>query len=336
MKLYNLSASQTSPCVVVKFKGCSIMLDCCLDLKSVRYFLPLYHGKKSTFHEKSSKQELKDEGSTSRLTSEIKEIFGRAFVDSSPEFSFPEVDLLDLSTVDAILLSNFSSITALPFITEYCGFKGQVYATEPTKQFGRLIMEELVEFCNKVPKDNYASVWKDTRFKRQLPSALQKCHEQRLTSWRQMYTADDLYNSMQKITDIAYAEKLTIFGALNVTAYSSGYAIGSCNWTIESDFEKIVYMSDTSRLPSHPHLLEDKPLHNADLLLFTGLTESPAHDPSRTINEFSNNILRTAKQGGNSLVPCLPCGVLFDLLEHLVNVADNSDCRDITDRKSVV
>ncbi len=40
--------------------------------------------------------------------------------------------------------------------------------------------------------------------------------------------------------------------------------------------------------------------------------------------------VRTAKQGGNSLVPCLPCGVLFDLLEHLVNVADNSDCRDIT------
>ena len=30
-----------------------------------------------------------------------------------------------------------------------------------------------------------------------------------------------------------------IFGALRITAHPSGYSIGSCNWTIQSDFEKV-------------------------------------------------------------------------------------------------
>lgn len=46
-------------------------------------------------------------------------------------------ELLDLSTVDVILISNYHCMMALPYITEHTGFTGTVYATEPTLQIGR-------------------------------------------------------------------------------------------------------------------------------------------------------------------------------------------------------
>jgi integrator complex subunit 9 len=46
-------------------------------------------------------------------------------------------ELLDLSTIDVILISNYHCMMALPYITEHTGFTGTVYATEPTLQIGR-------------------------------------------------------------------------------------------------------------------------------------------------------------------------------------------------------
>lgn len=44
----------------------------------------------------------------------------------------------------------------------------------------------------------------------------------------------------------------------------------------------------------------------------------------------SSFTVKTAKQGGNTLVPCLPSGIIFDLLEHLLNVIDIIENRDFT------
>lgn len=49
----------------------------------------------------------------------------------------PQRELLDLSTIDVILISNYHCMMALPYITEHTGFTGTVYATEPTLQIGR-------------------------------------------------------------------------------------------------------------------------------------------------------------------------------------------------------
>lgn len=85
------------------------------------------------------------------LDKELKECSGHVFVDSVPEFCLPETELIDLSTVDVILISNYHCMMALPYIIEHTGFTGTVYATEPTMQIGRLLMEELVNFIERVP-----------------------------------------------------------------------------------------------------------------------------------------------------------------------------------------
>lgn len=59
------------------------------------------------------------------------------FVDSAPEFCPPLSKIVDYADVDVILISNYMSMLALPFITEGTGFEGVIYATEPTLQIGK-------------------------------------------------------------------------------------------------------------------------------------------------------------------------------------------------------
>ena len=42
------------------------------------------------------------------------------------------------------------TLLALPYITEETGFRGAIYMTEPTLHFGRLFMEETIEFLEQV------------------------------------------------------------------------------------------------------------------------------------------------------------------------------------------
>jgi integrator complex subunit 9 len=54
-----------------------------------------------------------------------------------PWIILPKWDLVDFGTLDYILISNHHLITALPYITEYTNFKGQILATSPIKHFAR-------------------------------------------------------------------------------------------------------------------------------------------------------------------------------------------------------
>ncbi|KAK2510877.1 Ints9 [Columba guinea] len=281
MKLYCLSGHPTLPCNVLKFKSTTIMLDCGLDMTSTLNFLPLPLVQSPRLS-KLPGWVLKD-GSTF-LDKELKECSGHVFVDSVPEFCLPETELLDLSTVDVILISNYHCMMALPYITEYTGFAGTVYATEPTVQIGRLLMEELVNSIERVPKAQSASMWKN---------------------------------------------KEELFGAVQVTPLSSGYALGSSNWIIQSHYEKVSYVSGSSLLTTHPQPMDQASLKNSDVLILTGLTQIPTANPDGMVGEFCSNLAMTVRNGGNVLVPCYPSGVIYDLLECLYQYIDSAGLSNV-------
>ncbi|XP_046851891.1 integrator complex subunit 9 homolog [Xenia sp. Carnegie-2017] len=141
MKLYALGRNCKAPCYVLKFKQTTIMLDCSLDMLPSLNFTPLHLVEKKqgqSFSKPWFARELHDfDGFVDE--NNIREIAGNVFVDSEPEVLPPELDLLDLSTVDVILISNCFFMFALPYITEHTNFSGTVYATEPTSQMGRLV-----------------------------------------------------------------------------------------------------------------------------------------------------------------------------------------------------
>ncbi|XP_072490915.1 integrator complex subunit 9 isoform X2 [Notamacropus eugenii] len=324
MKLYCLSGHPTLPCNVLKFKSTTIMLDCGLDMTSTLNFLPLPLVQSPRLSNLPG-WALKD-GNTF-LDKELKECSGHVFVDSVPEFCLPETELIDLSTVDVILISNYHCMMALPYITEHTGFTGTVYATEPTVQIGRLLMEELVNFIERVPKAQSASLWKNKEVQRLLPAPLKDAVE--VSTWRRCYTMQEVNSALSKIQLVGYSQKIELFGAVQVTPLSSGYALGSSNWIIQSHYEKVSYVSGSSLLTTHPQPMDQASLKNSDVLILTGLTQIPTANPDGMVGEFCSNLALTVRNGGNVLVPCYPSGVIYDLLECLYQYIDSAGLSNI-------
>ncbi|XP_027629521.1 integrator complex subunit 9 isoform X2 [Tupaia chinensis] len=295
MKLYCLSGHPTLPCNVLKFKSTTIMLDCGLDMTSTLNFLPLPLVQSPRLSNLPG-WSLKD--GNAFLDKELKECSGHVFVDSVPEFCLPETELIDLSTVDVILISNYHCMMALPYITEHTGFTGTVYATEPTVQIGRL-----------------------------LPSPLKDAVE--VSTWRRCYTMQEVNSALSKIQLVGYSQKIELFGAVQVTPLSSGYALGSSNWIIQSHYEKVSYVSGSSLLTTHPQPMDQASLKNSDVLILTGLTQIPTANPDGMVGEFCSNLALTVRNGGNVLVPCYPSGVIYDLLECLYQYIDSAGLSNI-------
>ncbi|XP_062567093.1 integrator complex subunit 9-like, partial [Saccostrea cucullata] len=296
------------------------MLDCGLDIAQILKFLPL-----SVAPNKSDNTYKKwihsDKEKDKILGDELREVAGSVFVDGSLEFCSPELGMTTLSEVDAILLSNHNTMLALPYITEYSGFKGTIYCTEPTLQIGRQYMEELVTYVERNPQNKKCSKWKSEGILSSLPAPLREAI--RPTAWRECYTRHDIQTCLSKVQTVGYNEKRNIFGALTITACSSGYSIGSCNWTIKSPYQKICYISGTSTLTTHPKPMDTDPLRQSDLIILSSMTKTPGYNPDQMIGEFCVNTVVTIKNGGNVLVPCYPSGMTFDLFECLSGHLDS-------------
>ncbi|XP_076460396.1 integrator complex subunit 9-like [Babylonia areolata] len=324
MKLICLSDNPSKPCFVLYFKGVALMLDCGLDISQITHFLPLLTipGTILTkvtdcFTGGGDKRKLAE-----KLMPELKECAGKVFIDGAFEFAVPEFGLVDMSQIDAILISNHSTMLALPYLTKFTNFRGKIFATEPTLQTGRMFMEEIVRYVERNPKLKTASYWKEEDFASLLPSCLKTAKEPR--GWRKLFTQHDIDACLSKVQIVGHNQKLDVFGALQVSPTSSGWAIGSCNWLIQSSHEKICYLGASSTLTTHPKSMEQTQLKNSDVMILTGVTQTPLVLPDPMIVEFVQNCVSTVTRGGSVLVPCYPAGVIYDLFECLFMNLDNS------------
>eukprot|EP00064_Thunnus_orientalis_P017968 superscaffoldBa00003976_g18054 len=306
MKLYCLSGHPTLPCNVLKFKSTTIMLDCGLDTTSVLNFLPL---------------PLVHSPRLSKLP---------GWVSKDGTINLEKRELLDLSTIDVILISNYHCMMALPYIVEHTGFTGTVYATEPTLQIGRLLMEELVNFMERVPKAQSATCWKNKETQRMLPAPLKDAVD--VWTWKRCYSMQEVNSALSKVQLVGYSQKVVrtsfvreLFGAVQVSPLSSGYSLGSSNWIIQSHHEKVSYVSGSSLLTTHPQPMDQSSLKNSDILILTGLTQMPTANPDGMLGEFCSNLAMTIRAGGNVLVPCYSSGVIYDLLECLYQFIESAN-----------
>merc|ERR1712165_287157 len=189
---------------------------------------------------------------------------------------------MGMANVDAILISNYTTMLALPYITERTKFRGHIFMTEPCLHFGRLFMEETIEFIERSSSDSRKSksAWKDVP-KEFLPPPLNDAINPR--SWKTIYSRAQMETSLSKVTLVGFSEKKDIFGLLTVSPISSGYCIGSSNWLITSGYEKIAYVSGSSSLTTHPRPMDQSPLRNLDCMILTALTQAPTLSPDPMI-----------------------------------------------------
>eukprot|EP01098_Paradermamoeba_levis_P010049 TRINITY_DN4207_c0_g2_i1.p1 TRINITY_DN4207_c0_g2~~TRINITY_DN4207_c0_g2_i1.p1 ORF type:complete len:704 (-),score=190.32 TRINITY_DN4207_c0_g2_i1:65-1936(-) len=192
---------------------------------------------------------------------------------------------------------------ALPFITEYSGFKGKIYATEPTIQIGRQLMEEMVTLCK-------------LQSSAQNPNQTQASNEPH--HHHQLYSHFDVEKCIAKILPLNYGEEINIYSSLRIRPISSGFSLGSANWLLLSEYEKIVYMSDSAsanHLARHPEPMEINKMKGCDLLILSKLTNEPSVSPESSLERLLTNLGMTLNSGGNVLMPIHASGFIFDLFE---------------------
>ncbi|KAM3727886.1 Integrator complex subunit [Dirofilaria immitis] len=314
MQLIPLSSQPYRPCLLLKWSSACILLDCAVDMDALSSFLPSALCKSKLFsnlpvHPKNApKQCLKRYGE-------------HILVDGPFEVHPAQICSTSMNSVDAILVSNWMSLLALPFFTEETNFAGVVYATDPTLQLGRLVMEELLDFFDRVDREERDHSWKKPSLFMNFPNVPTSDPRE----WRPFYSREQMENCLTKVQRISFRESINIHGAATIAAYSSGYSIGSCNWIVRTEHEKIGYLSATSSRNSHTKPVQWDQLRGCDALILTSICRFPEHNPETSVCHAFAVIADTLKRNGCVLMPICPTGVLYDLLEVISMQLDQHD-----------
>uniref|UniRef100_A0A915Q0A4 Beta-Casp domain-containing protein n=1 Tax=Setaria digitata TaxID=48799 RepID=A0A915Q0A4_9BILA len=327
MQLIPLSSQPYRPCLLLKWSSASILLDCAVNMDALSSFLPAALCKSNlfsnlpTYPKNSPKQCLKRHGD-------------HVLVDGPFEVHPAQICSTSMDSVDAILVSNWMSLLALPFFTEETNFAGAIYATEPTLQLGRLVIEELLDFFDRVDRGERDDTWKNPALFMSFPNVPASDPRE----WKPFYTREQMENCLAKVQRISFRESINIHGAATIAAYSSGYSIGSCNWIVHTEHEKIGYLSATSSRNSHTKPVQWDQLRGSDALVLTSICRFPEHSPETSVGAFYlcftqrylvchafAVIADTLKRNGSVLMPICPTGVLYDLLEVISMQLDQHD-----------
>lgn len=340
MRIYCLNGDQNYPCFILTIKGCAIMLDCSLDLNNVEKFFPVALVQNQRY-EHMTNHKLKN----GKSIENIKEYNNHIFINSTIEFSPPEFNLINVEDVDAVLISNYHTMLALPYLTKLKNFRAAVYCTEPTLHMGRILMEELtglIKSNNNLTFDTKSQVntnefystnqCKQWKIHSNLLSQLLNISEthNKPHNWHSLYSKEDVDLCISKIKQVGFNERLNLFGSLYAVPRSSGYTIGACNWLIEADCDKIFYLPHSSLLNTHTKSIDLTGITNqiVDCLIISGLAKEN-NEPDLMSQEFCKAVVSTLKNGGNVLVPTYSTGKIYDLIEYLTSYLNDASLSTI-------
>ncbi|XP_015751078.1 PREDICTED: integrator complex subunit 9 homolog [Acropora digitifera] len=329
MKLYSLGRRSTAPCMVLQFKETTVMLDCSLDMSTLQHFTPL---------------SLVNDENTSHLklwtTREL-----------HPKKKSKLQIGKKINIMDEMRFPFFFSFVFFFNNSQHSGFKGKIYATEPTIQMGRELMLEMVVYAERVPRISKGEMWREREVLRCLPSPL--CDLKGAKSWRPLYRIIVLcvvnippqflnrrdppagfwtmikqsFRSWahENSNNLTFAKMLCrqLTGFENILHIQATYSV-----QIPST-KQVSYVSCSSTFTTHPLPMDQSLLKSSDALILTGVTEAPTANPDAMLGDFCNNLATTLKNGGNVLVPCWPSGVLYDLFECLYSYMDNASLTSI-------
>ncbi|KAG1711770.1 hypothetical protein DVH05_009013 [Phytophthora capsici] len=214
----------------------------------------------------------------------------------------PGLSSVDVGALDVVLLSNHHTLLALPLLTEVLGFKGKIYATQLTLDFGRLFLEELASLTG---NDN------DAIFTFEAVA-------DGLETEMPMFSLKEIEKCYKRVHCVEYSEVVPLAYGVQVTALSSGYSLGASIWLVEGPNDRLAYVAAASGdYNRHPKELDLLPLVDCETLLLTDL--KPDRDPhsntERMVERVVSGVTRVLERGGVCIVPTSPCGVVFDLVE---------------------
>ncbi|KAJ2812815.1 Integrator complex subunit 9 [Coemansia furcata] len=239
---------------------------------------------------------------------------------------------INWARVDFIILSNYEQMALLPYITEYTEFSGPVYATEPAKAYGRCVLEEglsaaLQGKASATMQGGSSSSMASTSNR---PQSSWNHTANGWDKWQAQlpYTQRDIVAAMEKITDVRHNEVISPVPFVQVYTRSSGYSIGSANWTVEYKNHRTAFISTSTFVTClHPQEWDSKVLSDAQAIVFCDAVDPASHEDDEVgaarsnaqvlqrINQLCSTAISTMKQRGRVLLVGEPYGVTQDIFQ---------------------
>ncbi|KAJ2784565.1 Integrator complex subunit 9 [Coemansia javaensis] len=234
---------------------------------------------------------------------------------------------INWARVDFVLISNYEQMTLLPYITEYTEFAGPVFATEPTKAYGRCVLEEGLCVASVVSPVGEACSSGGSSSNSNGSSGSSGGAEQ----WQPgvlPYTQQDVAAAMEKVTDVRYNEVATPAPFVQVYPRSAGYCIGSANWTVECKGHRTAFIGASSLAGClHPQEWDGSVVADAQVIVFCDAVDpagpdetdagsaAPGAQVSQRIGQLCSTALAALKQRSRVLLVGEPYGVTQDILQ---------------------
>jgi len=199
--------------------------------------------------------------------------------------SLPFLDLIDLSKINAILITHFhlDHAAALPFLTEKTSFKGKVYMTHPTKAILKWLLNDYIRIINSASDQDF-------------------------------YTENDLINCYNKITPIDYHQQINLHG-MRFTALNAGHVLGAAMFLIEIETSKLLYTGDFSCEEDRHLKAAESPRCALDALITESTYGVQCHLPrEEREHRFTSTVSAIVQRGGKCLLPVFALGRAQELL----------------------
>ena len=200
--------------------------------------------------------------------------------------SLPYFDEVDLSEVDALLVTHFhlDHCAAVPFLVGRTDFNGRIFMTHPTKAIYNMLMRDFVRLLKSSDGND------------------------------QLFTEKDLEASMKKIEVIDFHQEVDIDG-VKVTPYRAGHVLGACMFNVDIGGLRVLYTGDYSRIADRHLPAADVPAIPPHVVIVESTYGVSPHSPreEREIR-FTEKVQTILRRGGRVLLPVVALGRAQELL----------------------
>ncbi|EUB59551.1 Integrator complex subunit 9 [Echinococcus granulosus] len=222
---------------------------------------------------------------------------------------------IEWAMIDAVLVSNSHSLIMLPYVTGMQNFRGKVLTTGPALRLGKILIDDLFAVAENLSSAALESVQKRLvslsggYLCNSLPDSRR---------WLLRYTKDQAASALSKVQTLAYHEYV-------VKCVSAGYEIGSSNWVLKTDTEKLVYISRSSLYSSFAMPMDFSEFSELDVLIIGSVNTSDCLPFEAAMEYFKTITVQTLARGGHVMLPTLPSGLIYYLLEAIASARDEFD-----------
>jgi len=183
------------------------------------------------------------------------------------------------------------------------GFCGRIYATAPTKELTKLVLEDSEKLAQEEAKREHH---------------------------KPFFSQEDIDRVMELFEAIPYDETIQISEQIKLTLKNAGHILGSALTLIESENKKIVYTSDLGNVPSE---LLDSPslITDATYVICEATYGGRIHeDPVRREQKLAEIINLTVAQNGVLMIPTFAIERTQELLHDIEHFCAVGNCEKPT------